>query len=113
MPDALIGAGLYETLGRHAEIKKARVTFEAPQPVRGPAGLLAEAALVSMVENLSEIVGHSLAGGHWPLVIGGDCAVLLGALLGIRKAGSRIGLLFVDGHEDAWPPPSESDRRSC
>ncbi|HEU4751181.1 MAG TPA: hypothetical protein VFT54_09000, partial [Acidimicrobiia bacterium] len=55
MPDALIGAGLYETLGRHAEVKKARVTFEAPQPVRGPAGLLAEAALVSMVENLSDV----------------------------------------------------------
>lgn len=104
MPDALVGAGMYEVLGRLAEVNRARVTFETPRSGRGPAGLLAEPALVSMVENLSEIVGNTLAGGHWPLVIGGDCAVLLGALLGIRRAGYRPGLLFVDGHEDAWPP---------
>ena len=104
MPDALVGAGMYEALGSLAEVNRARVTFETPRSVRGPAGLLAEPALVSMVENLSEIVGHTLTGGHWPLVIGGDCAVLLGALLGIRRAGYRPGLLFVDGHEDAWPP---------
>lgn len=104
MPDALVGAGMYEVLGRLAEVNRARVTFETPRSVRGPAGLLAEPALVSMVENLSEIVGHTVAGGHWPLVIGGDCAVLLGALLGVRRAGYRPGLLFVDGHEDAWPP---------
>lgn len=104
MPDALVGAGMYEALGRLAELTRARVNFEAPQPVRGPAGLLAEPALVSMVENLSEIVGQTLVRGHWPMVIGGDCAVMLGALLGIRRAGYRSGLLFVDGHEDAWPP---------
>ena len=104
MPDALGRVGLYEAIGSLAEVERVRVTFETPQPVRGSAGLLGEPALVSMVEKLSEIAGQALAGGHWPLVIGGDCAVLLGALLGMRRAGDRPGLLFIDGHEDAWLP---------
>jgi arginase len=104
MPDALVGAGMYEALGRHAVVKGARVTFEAPQPVRGPAGLLAEPALVSMVENLSDVTSRVLTEGSWPLVIGGDCSVLLGVLLGTRRPRGLVGLLFVDGHEDAWPP---------
>jgi arginase len=36
-------------------------------------------------------------------VIGGDCPILLGCL-GVRGFVSTPGLLFVDGHEDAWPP---------
>jgi arginase len=37
------------------------------------------------------------------LVLGGDCSILLGALLGVRRKG-RAGLLFLDGHTDFWPP---------
>ena len=43
--------------------------------------------------------------GHRPLVVGGDCPVLIGALAGCADvSGTPPGLLFVDGHEDAWPP---------
>ena len=39
-----------------------------------------------------------------PLLLGGDCPVFIGALTAGRKAFGDMGLLFVDGHEDAWPP---------
>ncbi len=42
--------------------------------------------------------------GNRPLLYGGDCPVLLGPLVAARDRGLRIGLLHVDGHEDAWPP---------
>lgn len=45
--------------------------------------------------------------GTFPLVIGGDCPILLGCL-GDRGLASPPGLLFVDGHEDAWPPALSS-----
>src|SRR5262245_936142 len=39
-----------------------------------------------------------VAGGG-PLVVGGDCGILLGCLYGLRRAGGR-GLVHVDGHSD-------------
>src|SRR5260370_3100936 len=42
--------------------------------------------------------------GRFPLLVGGDCAVLLGALAALETGGDQPGLFFVDGHEDAWPP---------
>jgi arginase len=38
-------------------------------------------------------------------MLGGDCPVLIGGLAGCYDAAGDVpGLLFVDGHEDAWPP---------
>ena len=52
---------------------------------------------------LAARVGELLSRGHFPLVLGGDCSVLLGVALALRRAG-RFGLFFCDGHTDYWPP---------
>lgn len=57
-----------------------------------------------MVEAVGAVVAESLAHGAFPLVVGGDCPILLGCLAAASETGPSIGLLFVDGHEDAWPP---------
>ena len=44
---------------------------------------------------------------HLPLVIGGDCPLLLGCLAA-PSGRDRVGLLFVDGHEDAYLPMQSS-----
>ena len=44
-------------------------------------------------------VRDQLAAGRFPVVVGGDCSVLLGALYGLRLSGGR-GLVHVDGHSD-------------
>jgi arginase len=39
------------------------------------------------------------------LLLGGDCSIVLGALLGARHAGhSRLGLVYVDAHADFATP---------
>jgi arginase len=39
------------------------------------------------------------------LLLGGDCSIVLGALLGARHAGrSRVGLVYVDAHADFATP---------
>lgn len=40
-----------------------------------------------------------LAGGDFLVVLGGDCSILLGPALALRRHG-RYGLVFVDGHSD-------------
>jgi arginase len=76
----------------------------APVPDRGPSGLLAEDALVTMVGQVRAGVSAARRGGRFPLLLGGDCPVILGALAALQAEQDRPGLLFVDGHEDAWPP---------
>src|SRR5262249_61140760 len=41
--------------------------------------------------------------GRRALLVGGDCAVVLGALAALANE-SEVGLVMLDGHEDAWPP---------
>jgi arginase len=67
-------------------------------------GLLAEESLVSMISGVVHAVGEAWALRRFPLLLGCDCPVLIGALAAGRAAFGDIGLLFVDGHEDAWPP---------
>lgn len=52
---------------------------------------------------LASVVSASLSNGSFPVVVGGDCSVLLGCLLGARKQG-LCGLVHVDGHSDFYHP---------
>lgn len=66
-------------------------------PVRGPrTGLINEDALLAMADALGRRVA---AATRFPVVVGGDCSVLLG----IVPALAPVGLLCVDGHEDTMP----------
>ena len=52
---------------------------------------------------LGGAVAAHLAAGNFPIVVGGDCSILLGCLLGANAAG-RVGLLHIDGHSDFFHP---------
>ena len=92
-------AGLVEALG-------ARDLGDVAEPLRPPerdarSGIIAFEALV---EGSLAVEGRRRGdrGGDRPLVLGGDCSLLIGAIAGARQAGLRPGLLFVDGHADYW-----------
>jgi arginase len=72
--------------------------------VRGRSGLLNEEALGDLVATTRDAVAATLGRGRRPLLVGGDCPVVLGALAAGRDRFGAAGLLLVDGHEDAWPP---------
>jgi arginase len=40
---------------------------------------------------------------RFPLVLGGDCSILIGNLLALRRLGT-YGLFFIDGHADFYQP---------
>jgi arginase len=99
-PSRLRDAGLFSSLPR------ARVTSDIvvsePDPTRGHlAGFLNERALLEMVEAVYARVRAALQAGRFPLLYGGDCSVLLGAVPAVRDVYGAAALLFVDGHEDA------------
>jgi arginase len=52
---------------------------------------------------LAKQVGDQVGNGKFPLVIGGDCSVLIGCMLALKHAGD-YGLFFIDGHTDFVMP---------
>jgi arginase len=96
---------LAERLGALAVEDAGDLQLDPPTGERGPSGVLNEPALVRLVETTREGVSAAHGAARMPQLVGGDCPVLLGALAAMRDAGARPGLIMLDGHEDAWPPP--------
>ncbi|MFI1394626.1 arginase family protein [Streptomyces sp. NPDC020681] len=104
LPGALLGAGLAERLGA---VSAGRVEAAAYDPVRDPdSGVLNAAGIARYSGRLADVVSGVLDQGLFPVVLGGDCSILLGNLLALRRRG-RHGLLFLDGHSDFYQPAAE------
>ena len=104
-PAALREAGLLDALGRDGDVRDyGDVTLPDPSPERdAETHLIDPRGLATMVARVRDAIVSILSSGHFPLVIGGDCPILLGCLAAGGEHGS-LGLLFVDGHEDAYLP---------
>jgi arginase len=101
-PHALREAGLGSVLPSANVVPD--IVLPPPSPRRGEvAGLLNESALLAMVDAVHKLVRATLHRGRFPLVYGGDCAVLLGAVPALADDRGEAALLFIDGHEDATP----------
>jgi arginase len=102
LPDALVHAGLIERLrARHA----GRLTPESRYDFERDSTTLTLNAngIVSYSRALADAVGTVLDRGEFPVVLGGDCSIVLGNLLALKRRG-RFGLLFIDGHADFYNP---------
>ncbi|HWD43105.1 MAG TPA: arginase family protein [Actinomycetota bacterium] len=104
LPEALLAAGLAERLGARHGIRLAIPTFDPT--VDAGTGLLNPHALGDHATRLADAVGAVLDEGTFPIVLGGDCTILLGISLALRRRG-RYGLLFLDGHADFYQPEAE------
>jgi arginase len=104
LPDALLRAGLAERLGAR---RAGRVEPPAYDPDRDPETLLLNPrGIADYAVALADAVGPVVDRGDFPVVLGGDCSILLGNLLALRRRG-RYGLLFLDGHADFYQPEAE------
>lgn len=98
-PRVLLEMGLGVGLGIG---KTLRIEPPAYDPRRDPGTqMLNPAGLLAYTQRLAREVSQVLDEGALPLLIGGDCSILLGPALALRQRG-RHGLLFVDGHMDYW-----------
>ncbi|HSD04392.1 MAG TPA: arginase family protein [Nitrosopumilaceae archaeon] len=105
-PQVLRQAGLVDALSRHCEVRdEGDVTFLEPVLQRHDKyQIIGYDSFVSMVYSVQRSVSKVLQEGRFPLVIGGDCSILLGCLAATKGAYEKFGLFFIDGHEDAYPP---------
>jgi arginase len=101
LPHALLAAGL----GRLPDLRSSMRVEPLPDDHRldHETGILNTMAIAEYTRRLADGVGALLDRQERPLVLGGDCTILLGNLLALARRG-RHGLLFLDGHADFYQP---------
>jgi arginase len=100
-PEVLVAAGLRGWLGADKVVALGRPTYD----VREQAGTRIRNGhtIRRFSLELGETVSAAINQRLFPIVIGGDCSVLLGCLYGARVAHGR-GLVHIDGHSDFFHP---------
>ncbi len=78
--------------------------------VRPPGRVRNEDHVAAYARALSGTVAAASAADAFTLVLGGDCSIVLGCLLGLHApTRSRVGMVYVDAHADfATPETSRS-----
>jgi arginase len=100
-PQVLLGAGLADGL---AARRAGRVEAAGYSAVRDlGTGILNPQAISDYSMLLADALAVVLDAAEFPVVLGGDCSILLGAMLALRRRG-RYGLLYIDGDADFYQP---------
>ncbi len=107
LPQALRSAGILE--GLPAVRSGGSIPVPSYSPLRDQRhGVLNVDGIADFSRRLATRVSFTLDLGLFPLVLGGDCSILIGATLALRRRG-RFGLLFIDGHADFYSPETETN----
>lgn len=102
LPKTLREAGLVERLD--AEYRGEVTPSTAYDSSRdGTTKLLNPTAIKDYSIGLADSIELLLQDNKFPIVIGGDCSILIGNVLALRRLG-RYGLFFIDGHADFYLP---------
>ncbi|MGH6933745.1 MAG: arginase family protein, partial [Dongiaceae bacterium] len=76
-----------------------RIDGEERDPESGVKGAPSVAA---MTREVRRVIEHIVRAGDRPLIVGGCCSCVMGAVAGVRDAMGRSGLVYVDGHLDLY-----------
>ena len=104
LPEALLDARLADALGASRAGRVIPPPYDSVRDVT--TGLLNPTGLRDYALALADVTGRVLDAGEVPVVLGGDCSIVLGNALALRRRG-RYGLLFLDGHADFYQPDAE------
>lgn len=97
--------GLVERLGA---VDAGTVTPPPYDPARDPlTGVRNSVAIRLYTLQLADVLAALLDRGQFPLVLGGDCSILLGTMLALRRRGG-YGLAYFDGHRDFQTPATSA-----
>lgn len=100
-PEILLGAGLAGGLTARRAGRVDAVGYSAERDPQTK--IMNPQAISDYSRSLADAVAAVLDEGEFPVVLGGDCSILLGTMLALRRRG-RYGLLYIDGDADFYQP---------
>lgn len=104
LPKSLLGAGLATGLQIRHPVVQVPTLNPRYNALRDPEThclnpeLLREFSLI-----LGPVVAGSIRNERFPIVLGGDCSILLGIMPALKRIGN-YGLVFMDAHADFYEP---------
>lgn len=106
-PDALRAAGLSALVGR--DLGDAATAIDSTERDE-QTGVLALRETVRAAHALADALAGALQDSpdRRPLVVGGDCSILLGIFPALRRHVGSAGLWFLDGHPDYLDGPASA-----
>jgi arginase len=101
LPEALKAAGLMSALRAEYGGRVSPLSYSSERDTSTL--LLNPNSIREFSLQLANAVTLVLHKKRFPLVLGGDCSILIGNLLALRRLGT-YGLFFIDGHADFYQP---------
>jgi arginase len=101
LPEALKAAGLIERLNADYAGRVSPLPYNLDRDKITL--LLNPNSIKTFSLQLANRVSAVIRNRQYPIVLGGDCSILIGNLLSLRHLG-RYGLFFIDGHADFYQP---------
>jgi arginase len=100
-PEALTKAGLLDALSPARVVDLPRPRYESGE--QAGTRLRNGHAIRTFNLILADAIFSALRREEFPIVVGGDCSILLGALAGVRSI-TPVSLVHIDGHSDFRHP---------
>ena len=101
LPEALKATGLMERLNAEYAGRVSPLPYNSERDK--VTLLLNPDSIKTFSLHLADRVASVILSGRYPIVLGGDCSIVIGNLLALRRLG-RYGLFFIDGHADFYQP---------
>jgi arginase len=101
LPERLRDAGA--RVVDHGDLPQARWRPDLENPRAQNLDLVTE-----YLEELARRVDGAVTAGEFPVVIGGECTVTIGAVAALLRHYEDFGLMYLDGHIDLNTPASSS-----
>ena len=107
--------GILRDLGLVGRLDALDLGDVVPPPYRDfarpPGRARNEAGVATYSRSLGGRVAAGIDDGRFVAVLGGDCSIVLGCLLGAAQRSGQVGLAYVDAHAD-FATPEESQTGS-
>lgn len=108
LPESLMKAGLIDKTGAIETIVEVGTLNAAYNGERDPeTNCLNTTAVRTFSITLMEEVARQINKPVFPLVLGGDCSILIGILPALKRKG-KFGLVFLDAHADFYQPEAST-----
>jgi arginase len=101
LPEALKAAGLMDRLNADYAGRVSPLPYNSERDKLTL--LLNPDSIKTFSVQLADRVSSVIRSMRYPIVLGGDCSIVIGNLLALRRLG-RYGLFFIDGHADFYQP---------
>ncbi len=107
-PEALRRAGLFRSFVETGGIDAGAMIPGRYSAKVSPGKIRNEDEIIRYSKKVEKRIAGILEDGDAPLVVGGDCSVLLAVGLSLKRRGS-YGLVHIDGHTDFRHPGNSSE----